>query len=242
MPLGAAGALGYLITSHAVGQPSPRLAWPVWPYYVCGAIFAIGVVVYGAAHEMLPWQTRRALKRRAVTAESALEAVRADLDGARRELQAARGAAASSRPEAKVPPKTGLEVAIDREFQTPRPGVGRILEVEYHVTNHDPMEHQLFRHMEVNGGDGQNYFPSPDGPGDSGHLELIREAYRIEERRNREVPVPGRVRPGETVRGVYVLTIAWNPRRELPDYTLVISDGRREFRARPRGAPDSVER
>jgi hypothetical protein len=159
----------------------------------------------------------------------------------RRQLEAAQGATTNRRPGANVPPKAGLQVEIDREIQTPRPGVGRILEIEYHVTNHDPMEHQLYRRMEGSGADGPLYFGPPNGQGNPEHLEFIREAARIEERRNRDAPVPGRVRPGETVRGFYVATFAWNPRLKLPGYTLVISDGRRDFRVRPRGAADSVE-
>lgn len=84
------------------------------------------------------------------------------------------------------------------------------------------------------------YFGTPNGQEDPEHLRFIRDSYVIEERRDREVPVPARVRPRETVRGVYVQRFAWNPRRRLPDYTLVISDGRREFRVRPHGAAESA--
>lgn len=35
MGIAAAAALGYLITSRAVAEPSPPLKWPVWPYYLC---------------------------------------------------------------------------------------------------------------------------------------------------------------------------------------------------------------
>ena len=118
--------------------------------------------------------------------------------------------------------------------------MGLILEIEYHVTNHDPMEHQLFRRMEGSSGDGPLYFGPPNGQANQEHQQFIQDAYRIGERRNREVPVPTRVRAGETVRGVYTAEFAWNPRRTLPDYTLVITDGRREFRVRPHDAAESA--
>jgi len=47
-----ASAIGYLITSHAPGQPSPHLTWPLWPYYLCGAMFAVGLLLYGEAHKL----------------------------------------------------------------------------------------------------------------------------------------------------------------------------------------------
>ena len=52
----------------------------------------------------------------------------------------------------------------------------------------------------------------------------------ISERRRGDV-LPTSVRPGETVRGVNVIEFDWDPVRKLPDYTLAISDGRREFTA-----------
>lgn len=45
MTLGVGAALAYLITSRATGKPGPHLIWPVWPYYLCGAMFAVGLVV-----------------------------------------------------------------------------------------------------------------------------------------------------------------------------------------------------
>ena len=83
MILGAGGALAYLITSRATGQPSPHLTWPVWPYYLCGAMFAVGAFLYLEAHEMFPWQKYRALKQRVEAAESALEDMRAERIGRR---------------------------------------------------------------------------------------------------------------------------------------------------------------
>jgi hypothetical protein len=53
--LGAGAALAYFITSRAVGQPSPPLKWPVWPYYLCGAMFVVGGLLYSAAHGWLSW-------------------------------------------------------------------------------------------------------------------------------------------------------------------------------------------
>jgi hypothetical protein len=240
-----ASAVGYLIASNT-GTPTPSTKKPptpvpgppLWPYALCGAMFVVGLILYGAAHGWLPLrQTRRALKRRAETAESELKEARRERDEARCDLEAAQRAVASSEHEAKAPPKTGLEVVIDREIQTPRPGVGRILEIEYRVTNHDPMEHALFRSMEGSI-DGQFYHGPLDGQPDLEHQRFIQEAHRIEEGRSRDVP--GRVRVGETVHGVYVARFAWDPCRKLPDYTLVISDGRREFRVRPHGAAGSA--
>src|ERR1700722_6737336 len=79
MALGASCALAYLITSRATGQPSPHLTWPVWPPYLCGALFAGGAYLYFGPREMLPWQRYHALKRRVEAAESALENARAEL-------------------------------------------------------------------------------------------------------------------------------------------------------------------
>jgi hypothetical protein len=54
-------ALGYLIASRAVGKPSPPLKWPVWPYWLCGAIFVAGGLLYATAHGKVPWLRRPAL-------------------------------------------------------------------------------------------------------------------------------------------------------------------------------------
>lgn len=104
MTLGAGGALGYLITSRAVGQPSPHLTWPVWPYYLCAAMFVAGAVMYGGAHGMLPWQVRRALRQRAEAADSALGEARRERDEARRELEDARRPVTSGPGEPEPPP------------------------------------------------------------------------------------------------------------------------------------------
>jgi hypothetical protein len=243
MILGAGSALAYLIASRATGQPSPHLTWPVWPYYLCGAMFAVGAYLYLGTREMFPWQKYRALKRRVEEAESALENTRAELIDQRAKQLAVVSRQENSEKklaEANAPSRSGLEVAINKEVETPRPGVGLILEIEYQVTNHDPMEHQLFRRLEGSSGDGPLYFGPPDGQANPEHQQFTQDAYRLGERRNREVPVPTRVRPGETVRGVYTAEFGWNPRRTLPDYTLVITDGRREFRVRPHGAAESA--
>ena len=61
MGIAATAALGYLIASNAVGEPSPPLKWPVWPYYLCAAIFIVGGFLYALAHGRLPWVRRPAL-------------------------------------------------------------------------------------------------------------------------------------------------------------------------------------
>ncbi len=121
--------------------------------------------------------------------------------------------------------------ALD-ENPTAVPGVGLILEIEYSVTNHDPVPHQLTSRLEA----GALYF-SPTADPDSEHVRFIQTYGAISQRRERD-RLPRRVRPGETVHGVYVTEFAWNPNpsRRLPDYKLLISDGRREYEARPIGA------
>ena len=49
----------------------------------------------------------------------------------------------SGEHEIQPPPMTGLEVEIDDEKLTTMAGVGFILEIEYHVTNHDRVPHEL---------------------------------------------------------------------------------------------------
>jgi hypothetical protein len=238
--LGAAGALGYLITSHAVGQPSPHLTWPVWPYYLCGAMFAVGALLYGGVHGMLPWQKYHALKRRAETAESALETTRTELDKARREGdEAHRELEDAQRAAISAPAKTGLEVGIDGHDPTPFPGIGLILEIKFHVTNHDPMEHRLSQGLRAQGmRDGSSPYHGSQGvTDDPEHRQFQHEFDMIWELRGRNV-FPQPVGPGQTVHGVYVTEFAWDPVHRSPDYTLVISDGRREFTARPAYAED----
>ncbi len=99
MTLGAGGALTYVITVLAHSQPSPHQTWPLWPYYLCAGMFVIGALLYGGAHEMLPWQKYRALKRRAETAESALGETRRERDEARRELETTRRELETTRRE-----------------------------------------------------------------------------------------------------------------------------------------------
>jgi hypothetical protein len=131
-------------------------------------------------------------------------------------------------------PLNGLEVVIDDERVTPFPGLASILEVEYHVTNHDPVPHYLRR--SARGRD--FYFPSNES---SPEHDRFRSAYAaISERERREL-LPSRVRVGETVHGVYVMEFAWDPTGKLPDYTLIISDGRRDYSARPHGAPETLQ-
>ena len=121
---------------------------------------------------------------------------------------------------------------IDREVTTPFPGTGLILEIEFHVTNHDPMQHSLFQSMR-----GDSLFHlGPPGPSDDQEEARLRQAFSVITERRRGDALPPSVGPGETVRGVYVVEFDWDPARKLPDYILVINDGRREFPVRPHGA------
>lgn len=131
--------------------------------------------------------------------------------------------------EVQPPSKTGLEIAIDKQIPTAFPGVGLILEIEFHVTNHDPMEHRLFLSMR---GGSPFYFGPHVASNDPEHVRL-RQAFGVISERRRGDVLPTSVRPGETVRGVNVIEFDWDPVRKLPDYTLAISDGRREFTAQP---------
>jgi len=137
-----------------------------------------------------------------------------------------------------APAKAGLEVVIDDEKPTPFPGVGLLLEIEFHVTNLDPVPHMLRQCMEGSR-TGPFYYGPPIDREDPEHLRFLHEYGRISERRRWE-QLPPRVRAGETVRGVYVIRFAWDPTGSLPDYTLIIKDGRREYRARPHGAAEIV--
>ncbi len=137
----------------------------------------------------------------------------------------------SGEHEVYPPPKTGLEVVIEDEKPTPFPGAAIVLEIEFRVTNHDPVPHLLRRSMR-----GLNWtsFPPPDDP------DLIaahREEQAINDRRRRNGDeLPPRVQPGETVRGVCVATFPWDPTGTFPDYTLIIKDERQAYGARPHGA------
>lgn len=134
--------------------------------------------------------------------------------------------------------KTGLEVVIDDEKPTWFPGIGLILEIEYHVTNHDPVPHMLKRSLEGSI-TGRFYFPLADQD-DLEHTRFRHEYGRISERRRWEL-LPPRVEAGETVRGVYIEQFAWDPATLLPDYTLIINDGRHQYKTRPHGAdPDPL--
>lgn len=81
-------ALGYGISYGVSSNTGPGPA--VWPFVLCGVVFVVGALLYGGVHGMLPWQRYHALKRRAETAESALENTRADLEIVRRERDEAR--------------------------------------------------------------------------------------------------------------------------------------------------------
>jgi hypothetical protein len=138
--------------------------------------------------------------------------------------------------EVQQPPKTGLEVAIDRQIPTPFPGVGLILEIEFRVTNHDRMEHSLFPSMQG----GSPFYFGPHGANDGAEHIRLQHAFGMISERRRGDELPKSVRPGETVRGVYVIEFDWDPVHKLPDYTLIISDGARRFTARPAYADDTA--
>jgi hypothetical protein len=133
--------------------------------------------------------------------------------------------------EVQPPPKTGLEVMIEDEKRTAFPGAAIVLEIDFRVTNHDPVPHLLRKSMR---GFNRTSFPPPDDP------DLIaahREEQAVKDRRGRNGDdLPPRVQPGETVRGVYVTTFPWDPTGMFPDYTLVIKDERQAYTARPHGA------
>ena len=214
-------------------------ASPLVPLWVWLPLFGIGygVAVIWAFHDVR--MERDAVQRRATTAETGLENKRTELADQQarhqRALDAQREDYEKQLAEAKAPPKTGLEVVIDKEIQTPFPGVGLILEIEFRVTNHDPMEHALFRSMR----DAPFQF-GPKGTTEDPEQTRLRQAFGVISERRRGDDLPKSVRAGETVRGVYVVEFDWNPARKLPDYTLIISDGRREFPVRPHGAAEST--
>jgi hypothetical protein len=139
----------------------------------------------------------------------------------------------SGEHEVQPPPKTGLEVVIEDEKPTPFPGAATVLEIEFRVTNHDPVPHLLRKSIR---GLNRTSFPPPDDP------DLIaarREEHAIHDRRRRNGDeLPPRVQPGETVRGVYVTTFPWDPTGTFPEYTLIIRDERQPYTARPHGAAE----
>ena len=138
---------------------------------------------------------------------------------------------ASNEHEVQPPPKTGLEVVIDNEIPTPFPGLAVILEIEYHVTNHDHVPHQLrpaLRGVEV----------APRAQTDTAEYAQVLQAYGVFSERRRRDGLPNRVQPGETIRGVYLHTFAWDPSGRIPDYTLIIRDERQAYTARPHGAAE----
>jgi hypothetical protein len=134
-------------------------------------------------------------------------------------------------------PASGLEVKIEDEHETARPGIGLILEIEFAVTNHDPVPHQLRVAMFVPGG-GAYTDPPPGRSAHDPEVQDFRENYvRIRRHRERDA-LPRRVEASETVRGMYVADFRWNPNvfHHLPDYTLIVNDGRRRYEAHPHGA------
>ena len=148
---------------------------------------------------------------------------------ARRELEEARQTAISA------PPKTGLEVVIDADNPTAFPGVGLILQIEFKVTNHDPMEHTLSRRIES---ESPVYF-GPHGVTDDPEHTPLWQAFGAMWDQQHGAELPRSVRPGETVRGVWVVEFDWDPERMLPDYALIISDGSRDYKVRPHPAAET---
>jgi hypothetical protein len=122
-------------------------------------------------------------------------------------------------------------VVIDDEKRTAFPGAATVLEIEFRVTNHDPVPHRLRKSIR---GLNRGSFPSL---GDQDLVAAEREAQAIRERRHQQGDgLPGRVQPGETVYGVYVTTFPWDPTGTFPDYTLIIKDERHAYTTRPHGA------
>jgi hypothetical protein len=140
-----------------------------------------------------------------------------------------------ARPVATATPH-GLEVVIDNERPTPFPGRALILEIEFHVTNHDPVGHPLSMRLEG----GRPFFPPDGDPDDPEYLRISRIHGEMSQRRSQE-SLPPHVDAGQTVRGVLVNDFGWDPAHDLPGYTLIIWDGRREFRGRPHGAAEAKE-
>jgi hypothetical protein len=135
--------------------------------------------------------------------------------------------------EVQPPRKTGLEIVIEDEKQTPFPGAATVLEIEFRVTNHDPVPHVMRRSLR---GLNRTSFPQPGNP------DLI-AAWREEQaiknlRRRNGDELPPRVQPGGTVRGVYVTTFPWDPTGAFPGYTLIIKNERQAYTARPHGAAE----
>ena len=97
MILASSAALTYFIYIAAQGapqsykgEPSPHLTYPLWPQYLCIAIVAVGGVLYGWARRwrLPPWETRRALTRRAAAAERRATSAETALARALEELEA----------------------------------------------------------------------------------------------------------------------------------------------------------
>ena len=137
----------------------------------------------------------------------------------------------SGEHEVQLAPRIGLEIVIEDEKRTPFPGAAIVLEIEFRVINHDPVPHLLRRSIR---GLHRASFPPPDDPA---LITAYKEEQAIKDRRRRDGDeLPPRVKPGETVRGVYVTTFPWDPTGTFPDYTLVIKDERHAYTARPHGA------
>ena len=206
--MGAAGLIGMAQELAGLNgtQAHFRWWWPTDWMAIPAAILAIGVA-------LLVFPVRRAAAAPpAVTQQPAVPAV--------------------NPAEAEA----GLEVVIDREIPTAFPGAGIILEIEYRVTNHDPMDHTLFKSIQCV----SPFHFGPHGITDDSEDAPLWQAFRVISERRRGDELPTSVGSGETVRGVQVVEFGWDPVHNLPDYTLIIGDGRREFPVRPHGAVEST--
>ena len=79
---------------------------------------------------------------------------------------------------------------------------------------------------------------APRAQTDTPEYAQVLQAYGVISERRRRDGLPNRVQPGETIRGVYLHTFAWDPSGRFPDYTLIIRDERQACTARPHGAAE----
>ena len=107
------------------------------------------------------------------------------------------------------PPRTGLEVVIDRQIPTRFPGTALILEIEFHVTNYDTVEH-LLTGVRITG---PLYFGR--GQPDAEYTKVLHKYGELSERRRGEQLQP-RIRAGQTLYAVHVTEFAWDPTGSCP--------------------------
>lgn len=175
MSLSAAGALGYLITTNAVGQPSAPPTWPTWPYWLCLGMFLAGAVLYASAHGILPGfrQSPEMPESRAATVDPG------DVHG-----------------QLPIPAADDLTVKIDGQTRHKIEGKAVILEIDYSVHNNS----DSVRKITPVRLDGPLYFPPS---ADLQDMEVARAEHVIEERRARD-RLPGTLHSHETARAVWV--------------------------------------